>query len=170
VRTFEVAIADVCSDALEGATVRIEQFTGQWTPLDDEQRMGLGTANHALGTHAVLGTQCYDRGGRAVIAIGPLGENFRRFLTDGDVYPRLVEVLTLLREEPIAFELDLVLSDTARLPFVLGRASGGRIGVDAWVSSHAGTRVQTRLRVPLPMQLPAHAEGFDRPWQSKPQR
>lgn len=102
--------------------------------------------------------------------LSPLRENFRRFLTDGDMYPVVVEALSLLSQEPIEFELDLVLSDEARPPFKLGVRDGGRVGVDAWIGSSYGPQSETHLRVELPAELPHDPNAFKPKWQSQPQR
>lgn len=152
-RTIEMALEDVVGHALAGAKISMKQFSGEWTPLDKEQRMSLGVLNSRLGIDGVLGIECFHKAGKATVVIGPLGENFRRFLADGDLYPVVCEVLGLLTAEPIEFELDLVLAPQARPPFVLGKTEGGRLGFDAWLSSRVGARGETHLRVPLPTEL-----------------
>lgn len=168
-RVIATAIEDACEDALQGARVRIEQFRGDWTPLDAAQRMALGVRNHALGRDAVLGQKVFDRASRAVIVIETLTANFRRFLGDGDMFPVVLELVHLLSPEPITFELDLVINERARPRFELGRPLGGRLGVDAWLSSGGGGEA-THLRVQLPSELPKHEGAFGHGWQSKPQR
>lgn len=146
-----LAVADVTSEALQGAGVHVEQFTGDWTVLDPEQRMLLGQENANLGLSSVLGVEVFDRAGKATIVIGPLRENFRRFLSDGDMFPVICEMLGMLSPEPVEYELDLVLVD--RPPFLLGKKEGGRVGFDSWLSSRAEQSAQTHLKVPLPRDL-----------------
>lgn len=169
-RTLEVILQDVCEDALGGATVRIEQFCGDWTNLDDEQRMALGISCTTLGESSVLGRKCYHRAGKATIVIGPLGDNFRRFLKEGDMVPTILEILGLVATEPVEFDLDLVLAQDARPPFKLGSREGGRIGADAWLSSRLGARQETHLRVELPTELPRDPDAFKAGWQSMQQK
>ncbi|MEM6292925.1 MAG: type VI secretion system baseplate subunit TssG [Myxococcota bacterium] len=168
-RTLEIAIEDVCGHALRGATVHIETFAGGWTPLDAEQRMALGANNHQLGQSSVLGQQCFDKGGKAVIVIGPLGQNFRQFLADGDQFPVIVELLALLTDEPIVFEMRLDVRDDARPPFKLG-ISGARIGVDSWLGSGAQSAAMTHVKVELPRHLDRPPNNANYGWQSQPQR
>lgn len=153
-RTIEVALEDVLEEALRGATVRVEQYAGDWSPLDEDQRLALGRHNHILGHDAVLGLQCYDRGGRAVIVISTLTDNFRRFLTDGDMFPVLVEVLRLLCDEPIMFELELVINESNRECLYLGQADGSRLGLDAWLVSEGSEVGDTRMNVEIPLTPP----------------
>lgn len=150
-RTLALALADVTAEALGDATIRVTQFTGDWTLLDPEQRMSVGVANSELGINAVLGVECFHRGSKATIVIGPLRDNFRRFLADGDMFPVICEMVGMLSPEPIDYELDLVLVD--RPPFYLGHKEGGRVGFDSWLSSRAAQRGQTHLKVPLPADL-----------------
>ncbi len=168
-RTIELAIQDVCGHALRDASVSVKTFAGGWSPLDEEQRMSLGARNHALGHASVLGRECFDKSGKAVIALGPLGPNFRHFLSDGDQYPVIVELLALLTDEPIVFELRLDVRDDARPPFSLG-VSGARMGVDAWLGSGAQSASLTHVRVELPRHLDRTPSNANYGWQSRPQR
>lgn len=149
--TLALALQDVSAEALDDATVHVVQFTGDWTLLDPEQRISLGLANSEIGINAVLGVECFHRAGKATIVIGPLRDNFRRFLADGDMFPAICELVGMLSPEPIEYELDLVLVD--RPPFVLGKKEGGRVGFDSWLSSRQAQRGQTHLKVPLPKDL-----------------
>ena len=167
-RTIELAIEDACGHVLRGAKVDVETFAGGWSPLDEEQRMALGVNNHALGLASVLGQECYDKSGKAVIAIGPLGPNFRHFLADGDQYPVIVELLALLTDEPIVFELRLDVRDDARPPFHLG--VDGRMGVDSWLGSGAQSANITHVKVELPRHLDRTPSSANYGWQSRPQR
>jgi len=150
-RTMALALQDVASEALGDAVVNVTQFTGDWTLLDPEQRISVGVSNSELGINAVLGVECFHRGSKATIVIGPLRDNFRRFLADGDMFPTICELVGMLSPEPIDYELDLVLVD--RPPFLLGNKEGGRVGFDSWLSSRAGQQGQTHLKVPLPKDL-----------------
>jgi type VI secretion system protein ImpH len=152
-RAMEMALQDIVGHALLGAKVTMKQFSGEWTPLDGEQRVALGVSNSNLGIDSVLGVECFCKAGKATVVIGPLGENFRRFLADGDLYPIVCETLGLLSTEPTEFELDLVLAPKARPPFHLGKREGGRLGFDGWLSSRAGADRETHLRVQLPTEL-----------------
>ena len=147
------ALQDVLGIDLGRARVSMKQYSGGWSPLDAEQRMGLGEVNHRLGHDAVLGVECFDRAGKATVVIGPLGDNFRRFLADGDLYPKVCELLGIMLVEPLELELDLVLAPQARPPMHLGRPQGAKIGVDAWLSGSKGDVDETHVRVKLPSDL-----------------
>ncbi|MEX1366587.1 MAG: type VI secretion system baseplate subunit TssG [Nannocystaceae bacterium] len=149
--TLALAVADVTAEALQGAKVDVVQFSGDWSILDPEQRISLGVDNSYLGISSVLGIEVFDRAGKATIVIGPLRENFRRFLSDGDMFPAICELVGMLSPDPIEYELDLVLVD--RPPFHLGKKEGGRVGFDSWLSSRAGQADHTHLKVPLPRDL-----------------
>lgn len=170
-RSLELAIEDCCHEALWGARIRVEQFMGEWTPLDEDQRMSVGLRNHVLGESSVLGRKIYDRASKAVIYIETLGENFRRFLADGDMYPVILELISLMSEEPVEYQLELAINENARPPFKLSTRAGGRLGIESWLSSEAGARNEhTRLRVDLPRSLPEEPSSYAFGWQSKPQR
>lgn len=148
-KAIQSALQDLCSEALGDARVEMLQFAGGWVPLDPTQRTLLAKSNSILGKSAVLGVQCFHRAGKAIVRIGPLHENFRRFLADGDMYPMVRELLEMMSPEPIDLELDLVLDPQARPPFHLGQAAGQRIGIDTWLSSRAGSGKATHVRVPV---------------------
>jgi len=167
-RTIELAIEDVCGHVLRGAKVQVETFAGGWSPLDAEQRMSLGARNHQLGVASVLGRECFDKSGKAVIAIGPLGQNFRHFLADGDQYPVIVELLALLTDEPVDFAMRLAVRGDARPPFHLGVDS--RMGVDSWLGSGSQSASLTHVNVELPRHLDRPLNAADYGWQSRPQR
>lgn len=170
-RSLELAIEDCCHETLWGARVRIEQFMGEWTPLDEDQRMSLGDRNHVLGTSAVLGRKIFDRASKAIIHIETLGENFRRFLADGDMYPVIIELIELMSEEPVEYQLELAINEQSRPPFKLSTRAGGRLGVESWLSSEMGAKGElTRLKVDLPHGLPQESNTYAFGWQSKPQR
>lgn len=148
-RAIEVALRDLCSEVIGDANVEVIQFAGGWVPLDGDQRTLLQTRNSVLGKSSVLGVQCYHRAGKAIVVIGPLQENFRRLLQDGDLYPAVCELLGMMIPEPIELELDLVLAEHARPPFLLGPGDGRTLGIDSWLSSRAGAAKETHLRVPV---------------------
>ncbi|MEM7158120.1 MAG: type VI secretion system baseplate subunit TssG [Myxococcota bacterium] len=150
-RVMATAVREVTLEALGDAKVEVLQFSGDWTPLDPEQRIELGVSNSNLGISSVLGVEVFDRAGKATISIGPLKENFRRFLADGDMFPVICELVGVLSPEPIEYELELMLVD--RPPFILGKKEGGRMGFDSWLSSRGGQEATTSLKVPLPRKL-----------------
>lgn len=154
-RAIETALQDICGEALGDAKIEMLQFAGGWVPLDPTQRTLLAKSNSILGKSVVLGAQCFHRAGKAVVRIGPLHDNFRRFLADGDMYPLVRELLEMMSPEPIDLELDLVLDARARPPFQLGQAAGQRIGIDTWLSSRVGGGQVTHVHVPI--QSPAGA-------------
>lgn len=150
-RVMATAVTEVAAEALGDAKVEVMQFSGDWTPLDPEQRIELGVSNSELGISSVLGVQVFDRAGKATISIGPLQDNFRRFLADGDMFPVICELVGVLSPDPIEYELELILVD--RPPFILGKKEGGRMGFDSWLSSRGGQDATTSLKVPLPREL-----------------
>lgn len=64
-----------------GTPVRLIPLVGAWRDIEADDRMALGTRNHALGTRSVLGERIWDQCARIRLRIGPLEHaRFRRLL------------------------------------------------------------------------------------------
>jgi type VI secretion system protein ImpH len=133
-RVIALAIREALGDALEpDGQVRIKQFAGGWTEVDEGQRMALGENNNVLGVEAILGKRAYDQSGRFSVQIGPLHQhNYRRFLRDGDLLPVVKSMVELTSKDPLDFDVELQLAADAVPSFVIsGKETGAsRLGRD----------------------------------------
>ena len=76
--------------------------------------------------------------------IGPLGlDVYRGFLPDGDAHERLLAVIALALDAPLDVELELVLREGERPPFVL--AGTAVLGRDTFLGGGGG-RASVRVR------------------------
>ncbi len=112
-----------------GATVRIEQLTGGYAPIEVDQQSQLGRSNHALGKSLFLGRRVYDRQGRFTVRIGPLDRDcYGEFRSGGEPLRRIRAVVSLVCREPLDYDLELELAAEAAERFRLeapGRAALG---------------------------------------------
>lgn len=148
-RVLALALREVLADGLApDGTVNVRQFAGGWIEVDEGQRMSLGGGNNVLGVEAILGKRAYDQSGRFCIEIGPLHRhNYRRFLRDGDLLPKVRDVVELCVRESLDFDAELHLAPDAVPSFTLSsEGGGGELGRD--------TRLRGGERAPEIMRIP----------------
>lgn len=120
-----------------GVPVEVQQFAGGWFELSDESLCRLGddgNLSSQLGVGAVVGTAIWNEQARVRIRVGPVGlEDFTRFLPNGQACDELRQVVTFYSEEPVEFELQLVLRRDQVTGTVLGSASSLPLGWGSWV-------------------------------------
>lgn len=145
-RSFENALGDMLSDRLEGAPLRLEQFTGGWVTFEPSQRISLGQANSELGDSFVLGTRALHPAHRAKVVIGPISPTLaREFSPGGAQFDRVRQLAERLSGEPIGFELELLVTQDAYPPFVIGTVGRGRLGDGVMLTARRPQgRVQSR--------------------------
>jgi type VI secretion system protein ImpH len=127
-----------------GAPVEIEQQAGAWQPIEDDDRIALGRANHALGAGAVLGQRVWDQQARIRVVAGPLPfERFARLLppapnaAPGAGFARFAALLRLLLDRLCDCEVRLHVQPDSVPAAVLtaqpGAQPGLRLGQTAWL-------------------------------------
>lgn len=128
-------------DSLGDATVRVDPWTGDWSPIDPDQHTRLGEATAHLGDTAVLGTEIFHPAGAATIVIGPLAAaDTRDFLPGGRAHARIAAVCRGFT--PV--RLDLAIELRTRPPALLDER---RLGEDFWLGDDPDAA--SRHRVPL---------------------
>ncbi len=111
---------------------RIEEFIGQWVPLETSNVWELGSRNGALGSSTMLGTRVWVTNQKIRIMLGPMPfKDYQRLLPGG----RSVERLRSLVHSYIGYEFDwdvrLILRKEEVPSLMLG--SFGRIGWTTWM-------------------------------------
>jgi type VI secretion system protein ImpH len=102
-------ISAILSDYF-GVPVQIEQFTGQWLKLDQENLSRLGIANSRLGLSTVLGRRVWDNQSKFRLKVGPLTyKKFIAFLPVGSAFKPATELTRLLVGLEFDFDLQLIL-------------------------------------------------------------
>lgn len=149
-RTVELAIMEILEHQLDGADVKVKQFRGSWADIDPEHKIRLAVENSHLGVSAIIGDMCLHRAGKAQVVVGPLDqEGLRRFLSGGDAFFAVRELLDLLSYELVEFELELILGRESQMGMILGKS---RLSDDAWLAMSDDAELQgeeTRVIVSL---------------------
>lgn len=149
-KTVELAIMEILEHQLDGAQVSVKQFRGSWADIDPEHKIRLAVENSNLGVSAIIGDMCLHRAGKAQVVVGPLDqEGLRRFLSGGDAFFAVRELLDLLSYELVEFELELILGRESQMGMILGKS---RLSDDAWLAMSDDAELQgeeTRVIVSL---------------------
>ncbi|PRP91513.1 hypothetical protein ENSA5_54870 [Enhygromyxa salina] len=149
-RTVELAIMEILGHRLDGADVKVKQFQGSWADIDPDHKIRLAVENSNLGVSAVIGDLCLHRAGKAQVVVGPLDQaGLRQFMSGGDAFFAVRELLDLLSYELVEFELELILGRESQMGAILGKS---RIGDDAWLAMSDDAELQgeeTRVIVSL---------------------
>lgn len=141
--TGAVALEQLLGDYF-GVPVRVEQFTGAWSPLlsrditvvsEDEEG-----PSSTLGGGAVIGDEVWDPQGAIRVRLGPLTrEQFDGLLPEGSAHEMLRALTRMVTRDQVQAEAQLVLAGASVPPMVLGGSSGEerRLGWTTWIRSGA---------------------------------
>lgn len=119
--------------------IDIEEFVGDWMPLDVRERTYLGRADAVLGVAAVAGRRVWDRQHKFRVWIGPLTlAEYEDFLPGGMRLRKLVDWVRLYANFELRWDVRLLLK-TDHVPEArLG--AGRRLGWTTWLGHRqAGT-------------------------------
>ncbi len=152
-----VGLARVISDYF-GVPATVEQFVGDWRPLDEGGQCELG-ADGAAGQlgFGVLGDAGWDPQSRVRLRLGPLSrEQFDSFVPGGSSHEELRALARLYADDIVGVDAQLVLSRKEVLPCLLDvpkkdadRAHAPRLGRGTWLASRPLSRDpdETTLRL-----------------------
>jgi type VI secretion system protein ImpH len=112
--------------------VTIQEFVGQWMPLDSRERTRLNGDGAVLGAGSVLGSRVWDRQHKFRIQIGPLTlAQYQAFLPGGTPLRQLVDWVRLYLSFELDWDVRLQLLKTEVPALMLGH--GGRLGWTTWL-------------------------------------
>lgn len=120
---------------------RMEEFVGQWLPLDVDRRLRLGDsrATGTLGRTSVIGASIWDRQQKYRLVAGPMDfDSYQRFLPGGTWLPQVVTWCRTYAGDELAFELRLILRAESIPQTRLGKQ--GRLGWSTWMNTKPPTR------------------------------
>lgn len=118
--------------------IDVEQFSGQWLKLSEEncsempsRQIPLGQ-NCQLGTSFVIGDRLWDISGKFRIQLGPLTKSqFDQFLPGTDCLVELAQIVQLYAGNQFDFDIQLILQ-AAEVPEIqLGQQA--RLGQNTWL-------------------------------------
>jgi type VI secretion system protein ImpH len=141
------AVAGAVSDFFDGVPVRIEQCLLRWVRIDEADRNRAGLLNSSLGTDLTIGELVPDRMGKCRAVVGPLDfARFELFLPEGPNSGDLAELVALLLQDPIEWDMRLVLRGP-EVPWcrLSGDGSAVRLGWTSWLRSEPESRDRGEL-------------------------
>jgi type VI secretion system protein ImpH len=119
-----------------GLPIAVEEFIGQWLPLDEDRRLLLGRtpATGTLGTTAIVGGRVWDRQQTFRLRVGPMDfESYQRLLPGAASLKRLIAWVRNYIGDELRFEIRLVLQGDAVPRTQLGRL--GQLGWSTWLAT-----------------------------------
>jgi type VI secretion system protein ImpH len=115
--------------------VSVEEFTGHWMTLQEEDRTRLGRASAKLGSGAVLGSRVWDCQHKFRIRLGPLDlAQYESFLPGGSALPKLVAWVRQYLCFELEWDVRLVLKGEQITQTRLGKF--GRLGWTTWLGAY----------------------------------
>jgi type VI secretion system protein ImpH len=114
----------------------LEEFVGQWLPLDPPRRLRLGESpdTGTLGQTAIVGSSIWDRGQKFRMRLGPLDyDAYQRFLPGGGWLPQLSALVRNYIGDEFTMEFRLVLSASSVPRARLGNL--GKLGWSTWTAT-----------------------------------
>jgi len=117
-----------------GLPADLEEFAGEWTPLQNESRWRITRTAFAgaLGMSTILGARAWQRQTKFRLVFGPLKEDEFQSMLPGS--PRLKRLQALVRNyvgDSLSWDLRLFLDKRVSQPFRLDRVT--RLGWTAWL-------------------------------------
>lgn len=116
--------------------VQIEQFVGEWIPLDKcyLTRLGESRDTGVMGSTVIAGSKTWERSNRFRIRMGPMGlHDYERMLPEGESFGRLRAWIRNYVGDALSWEAQLILRAEDVPTTQLGTA--GRMGWSTWLRS-----------------------------------
>jgi type VI secretion system protein ImpH len=154
-------LAGLLWDWWGGIPVRVEQFVGQWVPLDPADLNRIGLRNSRLGVDLTVGDQVYDLAGAFQIAIGPVDwDTYVTFVPGGSRFQQTCDLARLYCCDPLAFNLHVTLEpgQVPPLPLV-SDARAGALGLTTWLCSGDVGEVSVSFSTAATRALPPAASA-----------
>ena len=131
-----LGLKTLLSDALYESSVDIIQCVPRMAGIPKDQWCFLGLSGASLGVDSYLGQEMADRMGAFRIVIGPVGgDTFRSLLPDTKRFSLIAELVDLYLDQPLEWDLELILSGGEVRTVCLGGPRWAHLGWDTWVFS-----------------------------------
>ncbi|NIC06394.1 type VI secretion system baseplate subunit TssG [Billgrantia bachuensis] len=131
--------------------VSVEQWVHRWVEIPEDQRSRAGLSGMVLGEDVVAGERVADVGGKFALCLKGLGlARFRDFLPDGREHAPLKTLVSFVLREPLAYDLELELLESAVQPMRLGDHGCCQLGWTTFVNPESGA-ASRRRRVRIQM-------------------
>lgn len=121
--------------------VALEQFSGRWDALGENEIAMLGKQSTTLGQGFTLGARCWERHSSIRIQVGPLSRaEFERFLPGEAASGVLADILSLFSTPAIEFDMNLILRTEDLCSVTLGASVGTLLGMGAVLMTRPAER------------------------------
>ncbi len=118
--------------------IAIEQCTGGWSAIPEDQRNRIGGLNCTLGLNAIIGGEVYDRAGGFEVKMGPLHlDDYLGMLPGESDQEQLQELADLLNGDGLDYELTLTLRGD-EVPQAQLDSPKTRLGWCSWLGETRG--------------------------------
>jgi type VI secretion system protein ImpH len=138
------------SDYFDGLPVEVEQCTGRWIPIREEQVTRLGRSNCQLGVDCSLGKSVLGRMTSFRIWLGPLEhDRMLDFLPDHDNYALLRRIVDFFVRDPLEFDVGFRMRGLPRLQLTSEAPcrTTPRLGWNTWLFSEAPPHARQEMVV-----------------------
>jgi type VI secretion system protein ImpH len=137
------------SDALNVPQLKILPCIPKKTFIPEDQLCLLGISGNRLGMDSYVGQTVKDRMGKFRIRIGPVnGRTFHDWLPDTGRFQRLGTLIKVYLDQPLEWDLEMLLGDGEARTTRLGGSNWSRLGWNTWLfSAETGlSKVRARFR------------------------
>jgi type VI secretion system protein ImpH len=122
------------SAALEAADIEVVPCVERMAPIPEDQRLWLGESGNVLGEDSVLGEQVSDRMGKFRVRVGPVDADLlHHFLPDGKPFRDMAALIRFYLDQPLDWDLEIILEPGAAGGIVLGQEHWTRLGWNTWL-------------------------------------
>ncbi|WP_355662464.1 type VI secretion system baseplate subunit TssG [Halomonas salifodinae] len=144
-------VSGIVSHCFDLDEVEIEQWVQRWVAIPEDQRSRTGLAGMTLGQDMSIGERVADVGGKFALCLRGLSlARFRDFLPDGHEHAALKTLMAFVLREPLAYDLELELLESAVKPMRLGEAGSSQLGWTTFVNPDAqGASRRRRVRIQM---------------------
>ncbi len=123
-------------DALNLPRLDIIQCVPRMAEIPEDQRWYLGISGNVLGEDSYLGHEIADRMGAFRIRVGPeTADIFHTFFPDSKAFQTLVELVHLFLDQPLEWDLEIVLEHREVRTVCLGGPQWSHLGWNTWLFS-----------------------------------
>jgi type VI secretion system protein ImpH len=140
--------------------VTVEEGVGYWDRMAETEQICIGRANATLGEDTILGSSSWRPDLRARLRLGPLdNEEYRQFVPDAQGRKKLREVLSVLGNPVVAYDVQVAIRAGSIRPLCLNsRERLPQLGCDAFLISEPAQhdRADMHFEIRLVDALPAH--------------
>lgn len=131
-----VGLRALLADALDEDRMDVVSCVARRARIPDDQICRLGHSGNRLGRDTYAGDRIEDRMGKFRIRIGPLDwEGFHEWLPDTPRFAWMAHLIRLYMDQPLEWDMELVISGETARTSRLGEGYGSRLGWDTRLSA-----------------------------------